>query len=99
MFSPGSLAIGLPFIKHRQSMSETIFDTFEEEETEKCKKNCHCCNDQIVVGINLFENYVESDIIRDRFMFRRNDTFNITQIIAAFERVVKEREESDKNNI
>ena len=99
MFSPGSLAIGLPFIKHGQSMSETIFDTFEEEETEKCKKNCHCCNDQIEVGINLSENYVESDIIRDRIMFRRNDTFNIPQIIADFERVVKEKEENDKYNI
>jgi len=80
-------------------MSETIFDTFEEEETEKCKKSCHCCNGQIEVGINLAENYVESDIIRDRTMFRRNDTFNITQIIADFERVVREKEENDKNNI
>jgi hypothetical protein len=80
-------------------MSETIFDTFEEEETEKCKKNCHCCNDQIEVGVNLSENYVESDIIGDRIMFSRNDTFDISQIIADFERVVKEKEDNDKNNI
>ena len=99
MFSPGSLAIGLPFIKYRQSMSETVFDAFEEEETEKCQKNCHCCNDQIEVGINLSENYVESDIIGDRIMFSRNRTFDITQIVAEFERVIKEKEDCDKNNI
>ena len=80
-------------------MSETIFDTFEEEETEKCKKNCHCCNDQIEVGINLSENYAESDIIGDRIMFSRNSTFDITQIFADFKRVIKEKEDCDKNNI
>lgn len=80
-------------------MSETIFDTFEEEETEKCKKNCHCCNDQIEVGINLSENYAESDIISDGLTFRKNLEIDIVSLRQHLERIVKEREENDKNNI
>ena len=80
-------------------MSETIFDTFEEEETEKCKKNCHCCNDQIEVGINLSENDTQSCIISDGLTFRKNLEIDIVSLRQHLERIVKEREENDKNNI
>ena len=80
-------------------MSETIFDTFEEEETKKCEKNCHCCNDQIKIGINLAENDTQSCIISDGLTFRKNIEIDIVSLRQQLERVVKEKEKNDKYNI
>ena len=87
------------FAKHREAEFKFFLNADKRKKNKKSKKNCDCSENQIEVGINLTENYVESDIIGDRIMFSRNITFDITQIVSDFKRVVKEKEQNDKYNI
>ena len=87
------------FTKFGQPKYKLFFDTKERKKNKKSKKNCKCSENQIEVAVNLSENYVESDIIGDRVMLSRNSTFDVRKIITDFERIVKEREENNENNI
>jgi hypothetical protein len=80
-------------------MEEMFSKSLKKKKTENSKQNCHCCNEQIEVGINLSEYDTQSCIISDRLAFRKDIEIDTVSLRQQLERVVKEKEDNDKYNI
>ena len=99
MFSPSILLNSNFLFYRRQLESELLFNAKKRKKNKKSKKNCNCSENQIEVGINLAKNNTQSCIISDGLAFRKNIEIDIVSLRQQLERVVKEKEESDKYNI